>query len=134
MPVSSRIDGSAPTMGKTPMSVSRSDIPTDLPVASHTGSSSEMIHGLAWTAGKDNASGAELGRAIGNEGHFLLMRDQEDRSAGFLQRADDVDDVIDREHIDARRRLIEDRQLGFHREDGRKLDPVALPAAQRLVQ
>ena len=93
-----------------------------------------MIHGLAWAAGKDNASGAELGRSIGNEGHLLLMCDQEDRSAGFLQGADDVDDVVDREHIDARRRLIEDRQFGFHREDGRKLDPVALTAAQRLVQ
>ncbi len=93
-----------------------------------------MIHGLAWIAGKDNASGAELGRSIGDEGYFLLVRDAQNRSAGILQRADNADDVIDREHIDARRRLIEDCQLGFHREDGRKLDPMAFTAAQRLVQ
>ena len=104
-------------MGKTRMSSPRSDITTNLPVASHAGPPAEMIDGLARTAGEDNASGAELGGSIGNERHFLLVRDQQDRSSAVFQRANDVDDVSDREHVDSRRRLVQNGQFRVHRQD-----------------
>lgn len=92
-----------------------------------------MSHGFAWITGIDNAPRTELRCAIGNESHVLLMRDEQDRTAGSLQRANDIDNVTDREHIDPRRRFIEDGQLRFHREDSGELDPMPFAAAESLV-
>src|SRR5574339_680454 len=107
MRASSRIDGSAPTIGRVRLRSSRSDIVTHLPVATNAGSSAEMIDGFPWTAGEDDASGAELRGPVGNERNLFLVRNQEDRSPRCFQRANDADDVVDREHIDPRSRLVE---------------------------
>ncbi len=92
-----------------------------------------MIDGVPRAAGKDDAPGAELGGAIGGQRDLFLVCDQQDRSPCLLQRTDDVDDVRDREHIDACCRFIEDSQCRFHRKDRGEFDPVTFAAAETLV-
>jgi hypothetical protein len=74
-----------------------------------------MVDGRSRVAGEHHAPGAQPGSPIGDQRYLLLMRDQQHGAAVRLQAADDPDDVVDREHVDASRRLLPSRSVNLRR-------------------
>jgi hypothetical protein len=88
---------------------------------------------MGWIAGEDDPSITQLGCRVSDGRDLFLMSDEQDSPAVILERADDVDDVVDREHVDSRGGLIENRQRRFHRQHGRQLDSMTFSAAEGLI-
>jgi hypothetical protein len=131
--VSSRIVGSAPTIGNTRASSSSSDIAADFSVTPDADPSSKMFDDMGRIAGKDDSSVAQLGSRVGNRGDLFLMRDEHNRSTIVFKSADHIDNVADREHVDADGGLVKDRQPRFHAQHRGQLDAMAFPAAKGFI-
>ena len=61
------------------------------------------------------------------------MGDEQYRGAVLLECIDHMNNILDREHIDARIGLIEDRELRVQRKGRSKFDPLAFTSAQAFI-
>lgn len=84
-------------------------------------------------AAADNAAAAQLRGAVGDAGHLLAVGDQQHGAAPLLEVADELDDLPDRQQVDACGGLIKDHQARRQGKHRRQFDALALAAAERLV-
>ena len=85
---------------------------------------------LRWPQLADDTRVEECDLAGHLTGEAHLVRGQHHRHAVGLEVADDVEDLADELGVERRRDLVEEHQLGLHREGAHDRDPLLLPAGQ----